>query len=278
MPPITAARQTLTCSQPGGVLIRHVTPSQRELDATSCVFNTAELLEKILVGLPATELLFRAQLVCKHFRTAIQDTLSLQHIMFLASDADAESHKTSASEPHEMPPCHIRYLANTAWPEDPPPGWFFLGVVQPDEARLISEFAGVREIYVAQPMATSLLLTEACPNTYSAYDWDVQREHRPVIKVHSGVKFKHVFASIQVFCGGWNCGNYSQGGDDSCEEHLDGNHAMQVDVGSARTLIPCWSVLHKWKVFEAKGLESDVEAWTTALKQQHSEWRSQPSS
>lgn len=89
----------LTASQPSNVSITHKIPSQRELDGISRTFNAAELLEQILLELPATELLFRAQLICKQFCRTIRDTESLKQKMFLAS-----WHK---ADPQQLPPFKI---------------------------------------------------------------------------------------------------------------------------------------------------------------------------
>lgn len=270
---IAAPRHVLTCSQPGNVLVRHIVPSQSELDVTSKLFNTAEVLEVILLKLPAKELLFRAQLVCKHFRTAIQDTHSLQRKLFLAHHNEAEISAVPATKPHQAPPFGIRGMNTREAREDPPSRWYFLATVRPRQARSLSEFHGLCEMYVAQPTATAFMLREACEDPYLHSCWDVQAlKQAPIIKVHGGVKFKHIFAAIDVFSGDWDC-EHSTTSDRVCEAYEEDNHEMQIDLSySRRSFLGLSTLMHEVSVglvYEAKSLESDVEAWKYALHRKH---------
>lgn len=63
-------RQSFSCRVPGNVNI-HFATSARQYEAVAAVFNTAELLEKILVHLPGADLLSTAPRICQTFRQAI---------------------------------------------------------------------------------------------------------------------------------------------------------------------------------------------------------------
>ncbi|KAK5127114.1 hypothetical protein LTR85_008474 [Meristemomyces frigidus] len=65
------------------------TINPRELRAISRVLNTAELLEMILVHLPATDLLHSVPLACKGFQAATLSSLTIKRHLFRAPDLTA---------------------------------------------------------------------------------------------------------------------------------------------------------------------------------------------
>lgn len=76
-------KDALTRSVSDNISIR-ISISHRRIEAVAAVFKTAELLEAILVRLPAKNLIFDIQLVCRGFCEAVQSSQKLQRRMYEA--------------------------------------------------------------------------------------------------------------------------------------------------------------------------------------------------
>ncbi|KAK3704416.1 hypothetical protein LTR37_013839 [Vermiconidia calcicola] len=69
---------------PGNVTLR--VPCRRKIEPVSRVLNTPELLEHILAQMLPSDLLLRAQLVCKGFRDAIDSSVRLRRLLYREPD------------------------------------------------------------------------------------------------------------------------------------------------------------------------------------------------
>jgi hypothetical protein len=73
-----------------GVKIRDIVPSHRQMQAASDTLNVVEMLEAILLFLPAADILLRIRLVCKQFKNVVQDSVSLTQAVFRFEDLKCE--------------------------------------------------------------------------------------------------------------------------------------------------------------------------------------------
>ena len=68
-----------------GIVPRH------ELEATSKVLNTVELLENVRLGVPPTDLLLGVQLICKGFPATVDTSKPLRRKMFREADYNCDT-------------------------------------------------------------------------------------------------------------------------------------------------------------------------------------------
>lgn len=134
-------------------------------------------------------------------------------------------------------------------------------------------------MYLTQPPTPAIMLRETCVDrTTMAPDvgWDMQpTEDSPVIFLPSGLKFKHLFAAMEVFCGAnspWDCreDRYPP----TCKDQQDQDHEVQIDVC---TWMDAGSIVRSHKrraggeVYEIQD-EGNMGAWKAALDAQYGQY------
>jgi len=262
-------RKVFTSSQPSAVRIQVTAPSRNGLDAISQVFNTAELLENIIIGLPVNKLLSRTQFVCKAFRNAVHGTPELRKKLFVQPD--------DRPGPTLMPPLKIRALdLDERTPAAP--GFHILGVLRPKHVPALEIHVDLRKMYVSQPPATAFLLRQICyEGLYTNAVRPQPLEDVPVIKVPGGVQFKHVFAAIEV--SREKASSSCQPSDMTyCWEAAAHNHEMQIEISdreqamsaeAMRSCLPCGEV---YEDDEGLTASDDLTEWKENLVKRYDGW------